>query len=298
MNISQLILQSDLPIREISQEEVKKVRLIYLEILNDILFVCDKHNLTPMLGGGSCLGAIRHKGFIPWDDDLDLIMLRNDYDKLPNILLEEFGNKYQFIGANVSSDPKYPYMKVQRPDCFTQSIYQSDKEYDYLGIDIFPIDNIPSNHIKRLWHGFWLNTVQYLALCIHFYKEKDCYATQLLRSSKEGKMTVNHRLFIGKIASKLFDEGKLYVFFDRFAAKYKNTETGLLGIPTGREHYFGEIHTPSVYLPICYGEFEGIKVPLPHDYDRYLSTLYGNYMSIPPIEKRERHYIVNIHIPE
>lgn len=297
MNISQLILQSSLPIREVTPSEVQLIRKIYLDILKDILYICKKHNLAPMLGGGSCLGAIRHNGFIPWDDDLDLIMLRKEYDILPELISKEFGEKYQCVGANVSNTPQYPYMKIQRTDCFMQTIYQSENSYDYLGIDLFPIDNIPNCSIQRLWHGFWLNFIQYLALCIHFYRERECYATKLLRSTAEGRKIVNFRLLIGKITSIFLKEGNLYEFFDRFAAKYQDKETHRLGIPTGREHYFGEIHPRTVFTHMTEVDFEGMKAPIPQDYDTYLSVLYGNYMEIPPVDKRERHYIVKIKLP-
>ncbi|MBQ9751652.1 MAG: LicD family protein [Paludibacteraceae bacterium] len=298
MNITQLIQQANIEVKELSSEDLKRLQNVLLDMFRDVYSACQKYGISILLSGGSCLGAVRHQGFIPWDDDLDTIMVRKDYEKLPQILQQEYGNKYRCVGANISNVPKFPFMKIQRTDCITQDIYHSENNIQYLSMDVFPIDNIPDNIIKRLWHGFWLNAIQYIALCIYFYKERNCCATQILQASKDGRKTINTRLFIGKIASLLFNESNLYIFFDRYASKYQHIETTHISIPTGREHYFGEIHTPSKIIPASYMKFADIMAPLPKDYDTYLRRLYGNYMEIPPLEKREKHYFVNIKFPE
>lgn len=297
MNISQLILKSNLPIREISPEEVQQVRSIYLDILKDILYVCEKYQFTPIMGGGSCLGAIRHKGFIPWDDDLDLNMMRKEYDQLPNLIQKEFGGKYGCFGANISIPSKYPFMRVERLDTILQNIYQTSNEPHHIGVDIFPIDNIPNNWLIRTFHGTTLNLIQYIALCISFYQNRNCYFTKLLKSTKEGKNKANFRLFVGWINSFLFSSSSLYIMFDKLSARYQNKTTKDVSIPTGRSHYFGEIYQKSTFFPIQQGSFEGINVPIPQDYDTYLRSLYGDYMKIPSEDKRERHYIVKIVLP-
>ncbi len=89
MRLTDLILKSKLTVREITPQESSKLKFVLLEIYSDILKVCKKNKLTCFLAGGSCLGAIRHNGFIPWDDDFDLLMLRQEYDKLPQLLENE-----------------------------------------------------------------------------------------------------------------------------------------------------------------------------------------------------------------
>ena len=86
MNLTGLLLHSSLPVRELSESESSQLKRTLLEMYRDISFACEKEGLTLFLGGGSCLGAVRHKGFIPWDDDLDLNMLRMDYDMFPAAL--------------------------------------------------------------------------------------------------------------------------------------------------------------------------------------------------------------------
>lgn len=298
MNLAQLILQSNLPIHELTEEQAKSLKTSFVQMYLDILAVCEKHHLTIMMGGGSCLGAIRHKGFIPWDDDIDLNMMRKDYVQLPTLMKQEYGDKYRCVGANISVDADIPFLRIERIDTVLQTIYELPNVVHGIGIDVFPIDNIPDNSLKRLWHGFWFNALEYIALCIGMYNGRECYATQLLLSSKEGAKTINIRLAIGHVAGWFISRSTLYNFCDRYAAKYASLDTKDVTIPTGRAHYFGEIHPRTTFLPVQEAVFESVKAYVPNDYDTYLRGLYGDtYMQLPPVEKREKHFIVNIKIP-
>lgn len=298
MNLAQLILQSNLPIRELTEEQAKTLKAAFVQMYLDILAVCEKHHLTIMMGGGSCLGTIRHKGFIPWDDDIDLNMMRKDYVQLPALIQQEYGDKYRCVGANISVDADMAFMKVERTDTIFQTIYDLPGVQHGIGIDIFPIDNIPDNKLVRLWHGLWCTIAEYIGLCIARYRGKESYATQLLRSTKNGAKAVNRRICIGRIASLFIDYRHLYRWYDNWAAKYANCNTREVTIPTGRAHYFGEKHLRTTFFPPKEALFEGYKAYVPYDYDTYLRGLYGDtYMKLPPLDKREKHFIVKIEIP-
>ena len=294
MNLAELILHSSIPVRELTDEESAQLKQTLLDIYKDVLYACQKHGLTVLLGGGSCLGAVRHNGFIPWDDDLDVMMLRADYNRLPQVLQEEFGDKYSIIGPNISEHARTPFIKLGKRGTVFNTIYDLPEDKHEIAIDVFPIENIPDNRLLRLWHGFWLNLLQYNALCIGLYEGRQCYATQVLRGSKEGRKKINLRLFIGHIGSWLFNYTKLYAFCDRYAAKYANKLTKDVTIPTGRGHYFGEIQPREKFVPAVMHDFAGVQAPIPHDYDVYLHKLYGDYMQLPPLDKREKHSCVEL----
>lgn len=294
MNLAELILHSSLPVRELTESESEQLKQTLLEIYKDVLYACQKHGLTVMLGGGSCLGAVRHNGFIPWDDDLDVMMMRADYDRLPEVMRQEYGDKYTYMGPNISDHTNTPFIKLGKRGTIFTTIYDQPDAQHEIAIDVFPIENIPDNRLLRLWHGFWLNLLQYIALCICLYKGRNCYATQVLRASKEGRKKINKRLHIGHVSSWIFDYSRLYAFCDRLAAKYAKRETKDVTIPTGRGHYFGEIHPREDFLPAVKHVFADIQAPLPHNYDAYLRKLYGNYMQLPPINKREKHSCIEL----
>ncbi len=294
MNLAELILKSSLPVHELTDEESAQLKQTLLGIYQDVLTACQKHGLIVLLGGGSCLGAVRHNGFIPWDDDLDVMMPRADYNRLPAAMQQEFGDKYSIIGPNISKDARTPFIKLGKRGTIFNTIYDLPDSKHEIAIDVFPIENIPNNYLLRLWNGFWLNLLQYIALCIGLYEGRNCYATQVLRGSKEGRKKINLRLFIGHIGSWLFNYTRLYAFCDRIAAKYADKQTRDLTIPTGRGHYFGEIQPRETFVPASLHLFENIQAPLPHNYDAYLRKLYNDYMQLPPLDKREKHSIVNL----
>lgn len=297
MNLTQLLLNSSLPIHELTEAESSALKSVLLEMFGDIQFACEKEHLTVMLGGGSCLGAVRHKGFIPWDDDLDLNMLRADYDAFPEALEKHFPGKYRLVGPGVSEHYSLPFIKIEKKGTVIRTVYECEDEKPAIGIDLFPLENIPNGMLSRLWHGFWNNFYQYVAVCTKLWQRRTCPVTTLLLSTKEGRKSLRTRFFIGKLFS-FRSYQKWYEICDKIARKYKDEYTKFVTVPTGRAHYFGEIQKRSDILPPVECEFEGRKAYIYNGYETYLSSLYGDYMQVPPPEKREKHFIVEIDFGE
>lgn len=294
MKLTQILLDSELPIRELTAEEDKKLKEVLLEIYTDVYAVCEKNNFTLMLGGGTCLGAVRHKGFIPWDDDMDLNMFRNDYDKLPSALEAMFPGKYDLIGGGYKGDYKSPFIKIGKRGTHLKTIYDLENEFPCISIDLFPIENIPQNRFNRLIHGTLCNFFYYVAICSKLYQRRDCMFTKFICTSKHGYYKMSLRFFIAKFFNKK-SYTMWYKRFDLIAQKYKNLLTEYTSVPSGRRHYFGEIQKKTDILPVQECTFQDYSAKIYNNYKKYLTGLYGkNYMILPPESKREKHFIVSI----
>ena len=290
MNLSQIMLNTNLPLREITEEESTKLKQTLLEMYKDILVVCKNNGLSCYLGGGSCLGAVRHNGFIPWDDDLDLNMFRDDYNRLPELLKRAFPEKYRIVGPGFSTNNPYNFIKIEKVGTLIKTVFDDKNDTPGIGIDVFPIESIPKNYFYNKFHGIILNSVFYIAICTKLF-QKPSMADMVLASVREGERKLRFRKIIGFLFSwRSYTQWML--IGDRIASKKYNSD--MITIPSGRKHYFGEIHQKSVFFPPIIFDFEGIQSNVPNGYDKYLTSLYGNYMQIPPPEKREKHFIIEL----
>ena len=282
-------------LRQLTREESDCLKRTLIGMYDDIEKVCKTNNITIMLAGGSALGAIRHKGFIPWDDDLDLMMTRSDYKQFERLFEKELGQKYLLCAPNYSRNAKARFPKI----ILKNSVYKeiTDCRGDYpsgLFLDVFILDSIPENKIIRLIKGSWCSMLMFLSTCAYWYEQRNRTMLDLVGDNSKAEKNLMIRLRIGKICSKLRSPSKWFDWVDK-AVQYQG-KSGLLGLPTGRKHYFGEIFEREVFLPAAAGIFEGENVLIPHDSNAYLKNLYGDYMQIPPEEKRERHFVIELQL--
>src|SRR5690554_1182438 len=137
-------------IHTLSDYELKELHNTLLEIYRDVSAVCDKYGLCLMLGGGSCLGAVRHKGIIPWDDDLDVNMLRADYDKLLRVFNLELSDKYDLVNLNTTKSGQVLHTKIMKKGTrYLQTDSYGNNDPQGIFIDVFPIEALPDNSFYR-----------------------------------------------------------------------------------------------------------------------------------------------------
>lgn len=277
--------------RMLTDEESTGLKKCLLDIYKDVVDVCNTYNLTLMLIGGSCLGAIRHKGFIPWDDDLDLLMPRKDYNRLIELLEEGiFDEKYEYTYAGSKIDSRVPFIKIYLKGTLDVEIgIENSPQPKGIFVDIFPLENVPENMFAQSVRSFVTNALRYISN-VTFEKE---YPSHLYKEycslDPEMKKDYRRRLCIGKIFGVFVKHRTWQKLYDTFSAYAK--DTNLMGIPMGRGLYKGEILEKDKFLPPSIGTFEGLTVCLPNNPDAYLKHLYKDYMSIPSEEKRERHFV-------
>ena len=264
-------------------ENIKIIQKKELALLKEFIRVCNKHNLKYYILGGTLLGAVRHGGFIPWDDDIDVGMPRNDYEKLMNLYESEFETPYKLVSEKNSSDFTKAFMNLQ--DTTTKIImkYSNIAHEESIWMDIFPIDGMPKNYLKNKIHKLRYLSSRMLVQLSQFNK--------IVNQNKE------NRHFIEKIiisTAKEINYEKL-LNYRKMQKKYIN----VLSKYDMNEYYSGNLTgayklkevVPSEY----FGEgvkilFEDIEVNAPTEYLNYLSAIYGsNYMDLPPEDKRIPH---------
>ena len=255
-----------------------------LEILKQFIRVCEKHNLTYFLVGGSCLGAARHQGFIPWDDDIDVGMPREDFNKYVELQKEYEGTSY-FI-QTWKSDPHYTYNYAKLRDSSTtyiENFFVKHQINHGVWIDIFPIDGFaykfdkPRDKYAHLVSAIWRQSFI-------------SYFPQMRRKFSKGTWFTD--LFINLLAILTWP-------FDINHWRRKHTEKLLTKVPFKDAEVVGnmcginkkkEAMDKSIYLETTKLPFEDIEVCVPKDYDKYLTLLYNDWRKWPPKEKQVGHH--------
>lgn len=263
-----------------------------LQMYIDIENVCKQHHLTVMLAGGSTLGAVRHKGFIPWDDDLDLMMPRHDYDIFLKIFEQTLSEKFILSAPNTQNKPKNLFAKVYKKGTEFLELQDIGTPFPHgIFVDIFPIENVPKNKIIRFIKGLLSDIISYITVSVFYTQYGNRFFKKYMSTNKQAKWNYRLRITIGIIFS-IIPHHKWCNFFDKFVQTKKSGQ--YVTIPTGRKHYHGETIERTKIFPPVIVNFEQQQAKVPKDSDKYLTNLYGDYMTIPPIEQREQHYIVKI----
>lgn len=265
------------------------LRGMYLEIEK----VCDRHNLRVCLGCGNALGALRHKGFIPWDDDLDLLMPRKDYDKLINEYAKELPVQYKIYAPNSQNGPIYRFAKVVDTNTRFLGPGVPDNECHGVFVDIFPLENTTTNLFVIKCNRICLMALMVIASSVAQYKSKNVFYRNLMCSTSKGCLTYYIRNTVGFLFG-FFSAKRWYNIFDDFSKGHK--ETGFVNMPSneaGLWKYFNP-YSISMYFPAKKVMYDDIMAYVPNNAEKYLEIEFGDWHWIPPMEDRWQHFVKKI----
>lgn len=279
----------------LADDDYGKVHAVLLDMLDDFDALCKKHGLRYMLCGGTALGAVRHKGFIPWDDDADIALPRKDYDKLAAILREEYGDRYWLQDIYSSEVYDLTFMKLRKKGTRFVELTETIPEQAGVFVDIFPMENVPDFVLWRLLHGVVCDFLYLCCSCVRIRTKKQRFLDFL--DTKKSKRIIKIKSFIGACLGFL-SMSKWCHITDRWSSLCRNESSKYVTFPSGRKHYFGEMCTRESFLPLRDTEFEGRKYPIMVHPEEYLSSLYGDYQTVLPANQRERHMVLEIDLGE
>ncbi len=261
-----------------NKEELRKVQLIQLEMTKEVQRICKKHGLRFYLISGTLLGAIRHKGFIPWDDDVDIAMLREDYVKFLELAKTEMDEQY-FVQTWYGEDD-YPLCisKMRKKNTsYVEGIFEHANFHKGIFIDIFVYDNYPEN----------IMFPKLLAAKIHMLKamiKVKCHRDQWEIPNHYGILKKLKHAFYQLLGAP-YTKAEIVAMHDRIVTRYNNTCTGKK-VVCGVVPYGDSVHPTKLFEEIVEVPFEDTTFPCFKEYDYFLKENYGDYMTPPPEHKR------------
>lgn len=267
-----------------SQIDIKHLQACELLIAKEIKRVCEKNNIRFFMVAGTQLGATRHQGFIPWDDDMDVGMVRTEYEKFTEACKNDLGENFFF--QTWDSDHEYPfsYGKVLLRNTRVKEIFSEESQAQKgIFVDVFPFDNAPNSREeqeKQAKRIFVLRRAMWL---------KKGYGKNIKKQSAKQhiKFTISRLVFafvpysilknnLTKCLKQYNSNNSQYLFMDS-PYTYRKSLMKCDWIENLTEY-----------------EFDGIQMPGVADFNAYLGTLYGDYMKLPPVENRQAHEISEV----
>lgn len=257
--------------------ELRHLQNVILGIAKDIDNLCRVNSIQYYLLGGSCIGAIRHKGFIPWDDDLDIIMTRENYERFIEVCKVQLdADKYIFQEG--IKDWPLNFSKVRLKGTILhepEDDYATD-EIHGIYVDVFCMENVPDNNIGAY--------IQYALAKYWLCFQLSCRGYRHTTFKKKLMIALSFPLKFKPIRN----------FVINLTMRYNNKETSRYGFFYGRTHFKTAITPKDIYGTPLYVDFEDTKLPVPEHYHEYLTQMFGNYMQLPPKDQQKGLHLISV----
>ena len=263
---------------------LRKLQLAELEIYKQVADICDRHHITYYMSAGTFLGAVRHKGFIPWDDDMDMRVPRPDYERLLEALREELPEPYALRHYTWDKSYHRYFAKVENRNVRFRRTHTVKTQETNAWIDIFPLDGMPKNSLRARLRKIRLMTVK-LWMQLSVFDE-------IIDIKKKRSAYEKLLIFIA-----MHTPLQKHISWDRM---WKRMDRALKAYPPEKSdvwmNFFSSYKFRDIMPKTVYGSgrkypFEDTELNGPEDYDAFLKQLYGDYMQLPPEDAQNKHFI-------
>lgn len=262
---------------EFTPETLRKLQLKELDTLVYVKEFCDKNNLLFYLCGGCCIGSLRTGGFIPWDDDIDILMPRDDYEKLYKLWDNDKHERFKLLRTDEKIFTGNIFTTIVDTETTCVKANQAHLDIPFgIMMDIFPIDGCPKGKFKR--------TLQKLNAMIY-----SLFLAQIVPENHGGIMALGSKFLLSIVKSPKAREKK-WRNAERRMSKYKISDCEYITELCEGVHSMQPEYPKEWFASAVYREFEGLQMPIPVGYDPYLKKAFGDYMTPPPEDKQKPHH--------
>lgn len=262
---------------EFTPETLRKLQLKELDTLVYFKEFCDKNNLLFYLCGGCCIGSLRTGGFIPWDDDIDILMPRDDYEKLYKLWDNDKHERFKLLRTDEKIFTGNIFTTIVDTETTCVKANQAHLDIPFgIMMDIFPIDGCPKGKFKR--------TMQKLNAMIY-----SLFLAQIVPENHGGIMALGSEFLLSIVKSPKAREKK-WRNAERRMSKYKIADCEYITELCEGVHSMQPEYPKEWFASAVYREFEGLQMPIPVGYDPYLKKAFGDYMTPPPEDKQKPHH--------
>lgn len=276
----------------LDEEQIRALQEIILEMMDDIVTVCENNNISYALSGGTLIGAVRHKGFIPWDDDADIDIPRSDIKKFLTAFIKEYGSKYWIHIPGNTKEFGSLNIKIRKKGTIYRINEEEKRKECGVIVDIFIVENTYDNCMLRKLHEVLCTMAQGAVSCRVYY-QKRYVLLKLAEGYRDMLFLFKLRIALGFLISWI-PVHIVVGIADSVFAMCKNHHSKSVTIPPGRKKFKGELFLRKDYCEYIKADFAGRKYSIPIGYDYILSRLYGDYMRVPDADKREKRVVSEI----